>query len=485
ASSARSHRSSRPRRAAGSRAPSAPSGPCATSCWRGPRPTSSSSPRPSSPSCSARATSLPARRSTSASCARAWRCARATRFPPSPVRRACAPRCSPPMPYTSPTRSLPPPASTSPACWTGWASPARWSRVCGPSPTAPPPCASWRRPPARTRSAAPRSPRSWRRPASPWSGRCPRTWGSPPSTPPVWRRARACPMRPGASLPCSPATLPAVCAAASASSRPRLDLARRTRHLRWPRAIDSSAPCITSQPSICPQTPCSHRTKSERDTMTGTTPKTAETHTFQAEVAQLLHLMVHSVYSEADIFLRELISNASDACDKLRYEAIARPELMADGAPLSIRITPDEKAGTLTVADTGIGMDRQELISDLGTIARSGTRAFMSRLAQAQDGSGLIGQFGVGFYSAFMVADRIEVTSRKAGTGEVWVWRSSGDAGFETAPAPAEAAERLKRGTQVVLHLKPDARRFLEPGQIERVVRAYSDHILFPIELAD
>ncbi len=219
--------------------------------------------------------------------------------------------------------------------------------------------------------------------------------------------------------------------------------------------------------------------------MTGTTPKTAETHTFQAEVAQLLHLMVHSVYSEADIFLRELISNASDACDKLRYEAIARPELMADGAPLSIRITPDEKAGTLTIADTGIGMDRQELISDLGTIARSGTRAFMSRLAQAQDGSGLIGQFGVGFYSAFMVADRIEVTSRKAGTGEVWVWRSAGDAGFETAPAPAEAAERLKRGTQVVLHLKPDAKRFLEPGQIERVVRAYSDHILFPIELAD
>jgi molecular chaperone HtpG len=219
--------------------------------------------------------------------------------------------------------------------------------------------------------------------------------------------------------------------------------------------------------------------------MTGTTPKTAETHTFQAEVAQLLHLMVHSVYSEADIFLRELISNASDACDKLRYEAIARPELMADGAPLSIRITPDEKAGTLTIADTGIGMDRQELISDLGTIARSGTRAFMSRLAQAQDGSGLIGQFGVGFYSAFMVADRIEVTSRKAGTHEVWVWRSAGDAGFETAPAPEETAKAIARGTQVVLHLKPDAKRFLEPGQIERVVRAYSDHILFPIELAD
>jgi molecular chaperone HtpG len=219
--------------------------------------------------------------------------------------------------------------------------------------------------------------------------------------------------------------------------------------------------------------------------MTSTTDKTAETHTFQAEVAQLLHLMVHSVYSESDIFLRELISNASDACDKLRYEAIARPELMADGAPLSIRITPDAKAGTLTIADTGIGMDRQELIADLGTIARSGTRAFMSRLAKVQEGSGLIGQFGVGFYSAFMVADRIEVTSRKAGAGEAWVWRSSGDAGFETAPASEEQAKAVARGTSVVLHLKADARKYLEPSQIERVVRAYSDHILFPIELAD
>jgi molecular chaperone HtpG len=137
-----------------------------------------------------------------------------------------------------------------------------------------------------------------------------------------------------------------------------------------------------------------------------------ETHSFQAEVAQLLRLMVHSVYSESDVFLRELISNASDACDRLRYEAIAKPELMSDGAPLAIRIKPDEKASTLTITDTGIGMDRQELIDNLGTIARSGTRAFLSKLAEAKDGTGLIGQFGVGFYSAFMVADRIEVTSR-------------------------------------------------------------------------
>jgi molecular chaperone HtpG len=211
---------------------------------------------------------------------------------------------------------------------------------------------------------------------------------------------------------------------------------------------------------------------------------TPEAHTFQAEVAQLLHLMVHSVYSESDVFLRELISNGSDACDKLRYEAIAKPELMSGDAPLRIRIAPDEAAGTLTIVDTGIGMDRQELIDNLGTIARSGTRAFMSRLAEAKDGNNLIGQFGVGFYSAFMVADRIEVTSRRAGSGEVWVWRATGGTGFEIAPAAEQEAERLARGTSVVLHLKPDAKRYLEPREIERVVRAYSDHIQFPIELA-
>ena len=219
--------------------------------------------------------------------------------------------------------------------------------------------------------------------------------------------------------------------------------------------------------------------------MSAEAEKVPETHSFQAEVAELLRLMVHSVYSESDIFLRELVSNASDALDKLRYEAIAKPELMADGAPLAIRITPDEAAGTLTVADTGIGMTRQELIDELGTIARSGTRAFVSRLAEAKDGTGLIGQFGVGFYSAFMVADRIEVTSRRAGSGEAWVWRSSGGAGFEVAPASADEAERVPRGTAVVLHLKPDAKSYLEPSRIERIVRAYSDHILFPIELAD
>src|SRR6266478_9753767 len=211
----------------------------------------------------------------------------------------------------------------------------------------------------------------------------------------------------------------------------------------------------------------------------------AQTHPFQAEVAELLRLMVHSVYSEADIFLRELISNASDACDKLRYEAIAKPELLADGRALAIRIKPDAAAGTLTIEDTGIGMDRQELIDNLGTVARSGTRAFIERLGEAKDGAGLIGQFGVGFYAAFMVADRIEVTSRRAGAPDAWVWTSSGGAGFELAPASAEQAGRVPRGTEVRLHLKEDAKRYLEPFELERLVRTYSDHILFPIELVD
>ena len=209
-----------------------------------------------------------------------------------------------------------------------------------------------------------------------------------------------------------------------------------------------------------------------------------ETHSFQAEVAELLRLMVHSVYSETDIFLRELISNASDACDRLRYDAIARPELTADDSRFAIRIAPDAAADTLTIADNGIGMDRQELIDNLGTIARSGTRAFVSKLSEAKDGAGLIGQFGVGFYSAFMVADRIEVVSRRAGSPEAWAWTSSG-AGFEIAPASEAQAAKVPRGTEIVLHLKADAKKYLETHEIRRVVAAYSDHILFPIELVE
>src|SRR6266852_2990775 len=214
-----------------------------------------------------------------------------------------------------------------------------------------------------------------------------------------------------------------------------------------------------------------------------TTDTSAESQPFQAEVSELLHLMVHSVYSETDIFLRELISNASDACDRLRYEAIARPELIADGEAPKIRIAPNKKDDTLTVADSGIGMDRQELIDNLGTIARSGTRSFLSRLTEARDGAGLIGQFGVGFYSAFMVAERIVVSSRRAGADEVWTWSSSGGSGFEIAPANEEAAKRMARGTEIVLHLKPEAKKYLETYEIERIVGAYSDNIQFPILL--
>jgi molecular chaperone HtpG len=215
-------------------------------------------------------------------------------------------------------------------------------------------------------------------------------------------------------------------------------------------------------------------------TTTDTAPMTRP---FQAEVSELLHLMVHSVYSETEIFLRELISNASDACDKLRYEAIANPALIGEGEAPKIRVIPNKNADTLTVADSGIGMDRQELIDNLGTIARSGTKAFVARLNEAKDGAGLIGQFGVGFYSAFMVADRIVVTSRRAGSTEAWTWTSSGGAGFEVAPASEEDAKRVTRGTEIVLHLKSEAAKYLEPHEIERVVTAYSDNIQFPIEL--
>ncbi|MDA9407579.1 molecular chaperone HtpG [Bradyrhizobium sp. CCBAU 45384] len=215
-----------------------------------------------------------------------------------------------------------------------------------------------------------------------------------------------------------------------------------------------------------------------------TTSDTA-THTqpFQAEVSELLHLMVHSVYSETDIFLRELVSNASDACDKLRYEAIANPALLGEGDVLKIRIIPNKAATTLTIADNGIGMERQELIDHLGTIARSGTKAFVSKLKEAKDGLGLIGQFGVGFYSAFMVAEKIVVISRRAGESDVWSWTSSGGSGFEIARASDEEAARVARGTEIVLHLKDDAKKYLETYEIERIVSAYSDNILFPIEL--
>ena len=218
--------------------------------------------------------------------------------------------------------------------------------------------------------------------------------------------------------------------------------------------------------------------------MTDTATTSAPTsQPFQAEVAELLNLMVHSVYSETEIFLRELVSNASDACDKLRYEAIANPSLIAEGSSPNITIVPDKETNILSVIDTGIGMDRQELIDNLGTIARSGTKSFLSRLTEARDGVGLIGQFGVGFYAAFMVADRIVVTSRRAGEHDAFTWTSSGGAGFEIAQL--EDGMSQPAGTRIDLHLKEDAKKYLEAHEIERIVSAYSDNIQFPILLKD
>lgn len=204
---------------------------------------------------------------------------------------------------------------------------------------------------------------------------------------------------------------------------------------------------------------------------------------FQAEVAELLNLMVHSVYSETDIFLRELVSNASDACDKLRYEAIANPGLIPEGQSPHITIVPNKEANTLTIVDTGIGMDRQELIDNLGTIAKSGTKSFLSRLTEAKDGVGLIGQFGVGFYAAFMVASKIVVTSRRAGTHDAFTWTSTGGAGFEIAQL--NDGMSVPAGTSIELQLKDDAKKYLESWEIERIVTSYSDNIQFPIMLKD
>ena len=207
-----------------------------------------------------------------------------------------------------------------------------------------------------------------------------------------------------------------------------------------------------------------------------------ETLGFQAEVKQLLKLMIHSLYSHKEIFLRELISNASDACDKLRFEAIARPDLLPAAADLAIRIQCDPEAGTLTIIDNGIGMSREEATDELGTIARSGTAEFMSRLTgDEQRDAQLIGQFGVGFYSAFIVAERVEVYSRRADLSAAAGvhWESSGEGEFSV-----EDVELAQAGTRVVLHLKEGEREFSDPFRIRALVRKYSDHIAFPVRMA-
>ena len=212
-------------------------------------------------------------------------------------------------------------------------------------------------------------------------------------------------------------------------------------------------------------------------------PMSTQKHAFQAEVAQLLHLVTHSLYSNKEIFLRELISNASDACDKLRYEALNNAALFEDTPTLEIRVAFDKKAKTLTISDNGIGMSEQEAIDHLGTIAKSGTRDFMSKLSSdqqsdAKDQGSLIGQFGVGFYSGFIVADKIVVETRRAGAtpAEGVRWTSGGSGDFEV-----QTIAQDQRGTHIILHLRDDADEYLSNWKLKSIINKYSDHIALPI----
>lgn len=207
----------------------------------------------------------------------------------------------------------------------------------------------------------------------------------------------------------------------------------------------------------------------------------SQKHSFQAEVAQLLHLVTHSLYSNPEIFLRELISNASDACDKLRFEGINHPEFYENDPELHVRVTLDKDNKTITISDNGIGLSEQEAIDNLGTIAKSGTKDFMSKLSGDQKSDAqLIGQFGVGFYSGFIVAEKITVESRRAGTeateGVRWISTGTGD--FEVAQI-----EKASRGTDIILHLRDDALEYLESNKVKQIINKYSDHISLPIEM--
>ena len=206
-----------------------------------------------------------------------------------------------------------------------------------------------------------------------------------------------------------------------------------------------------------------------------------EQHEFGAEVSRLLHLMVHAVYSNKDIFLRELISNAADACEKLRHLALQDSSLAGEAPTFSITISADVENKSLVIADDGIGMTRQELIENLGTIARSGTKAFLDNLDGEAGGSALIGQFGVGFYSAFMVADHVRVTSRRAGSDEAWIWISDGKGSYTVEPA--DLADAPERGTRIEMALNDESTSYAEETTIRKIIREYSAHVPVPITL--
>ena len=217
--------------------------------------------------------------------------------------------------------------------------------------------------------------------------------------------------------------------------------------------------------------------------MTAATESAPQRMEFKTELKQLLDLIIHSLYTKREVFLRELISNAADAIDKLRFEALKQPELLGGGTPdWKIRISPDPDARTLTVSDNGVGMSRDEVVENLGTIARSGTRAFLETLRQAdvQNRPELIGQFGVGFYASFMAADRVTVVTRKAGSDEAVRWESDGQGEFTVAPA-----ERAGHGTDVILHLREDSKEFLDGWRLRDIVKRYSDYIEHPIALVE
>ena len=199
---------------------------------------------------------------------------------------------------------------------------------------------------------------------------------------------------------------------------------------------------------------------------------------FQAEVSKLLDIVVNSLYSEKQIFLRELISNASDACDKLKYLALTTPDIAKASGAFKITVTPDSKANTLTISDNGIGMNREDLINHLGTIAKSGTAEFVRNVKDNGSAVDLIGQFGVGFYAAFMVADKVEIITRKAGEDKAWKWVSNGVDGFEITEA-----ERVVNGTDIKLFLKEDAKNYTDTIYLRHIIRTYSDHIDYPIVL--